>query len=146
MPTDEIPLRRALAGERIRKVQMVIAARGKQPRTFLASGQPIIDSTGTSRARLHDITERLRAEARLQEAIEEALTRLARAVEYRDLETGDHIGRMSRYARLIAAAAGLEPERCATLEIASRMHDVGKLGVPDRVLLKPASSIPMSGS
>lgn len=140
MPTDEIPLRRALAGERSGDVEMVIAPKGKEPRTFLASGQPIIDSNGRKQGAvvaMHDITERLRAEARLQAAIEEALTRLARAVKYGDLETGDHIGRMSRYTRLIAAAAALDRERCAMLEVASRMHDVGKLGVPDRVLLKP---------
>ena len=140
MRTEEIPLRRALAGERIRDVPMVIAPRGTEPRTFLASGQPIIDSSRHKQGAvvaMHDITDRLRAEVQLQTAIEEALTRLAQAVEYRDHETSDHVGRMSRYARVIAEAARLGPEHCADIEIASRMHDVGKLAVPDRVLRKP---------
>jgi putative two-component system response regulator len=65
---------------------------------------------------------------------EETVRRLSRAVEYRDEETGNHTERMSRYCALMARRTGLDPE---SLRIASALHDVGKVAVPDHVLLKP---------
>ena len=65
---------------------------------------------------------------------EETVRRLSRAVEYRDEETGHHTERMTRYCALLARRAGLDPE---SIRIASAMHDVGKVAVADRVLLKP---------
>jgi putative two-component system response regulator len=70
----------------------------------------------------------------IRESREETIRRLSRAVEYRDQETGGHIERMSRYCELIAGRLGL-PEH--TMLVASPMHDVGKVAVPDGVLLKP---------
>lgn len=67
----------------------------------------------------------------------ETLFRLAKAGEYRDAETGNHILRMAKYSRLIAEAMGLDRERCHLIELAAPMHDIGKIGVPDSVLLKP---------
>ena len=66
----------------------------------------------------------------------ETLLRLARAGEYRDLETGDHILRIARYSRLIAENIGLDHTHCEVIEQASPMHDVGKIGIPDHILLK----------
>jgi cyclic di-GMP phosphodiesterase len=76
------------------------------------------------------------SEAATREAVEETIQRLAMAAELRDEETGWHIERMSRYAALIANRIGLDNFRCETLRLASSMHDVGKIGVPDRILLK----------
>jgi two-component system, response regulator RpfG len=66
----------------------------------------------------------------------ETLFRLARAGEYRDEATGNHILRVARYARLIGDALGLDPMRAEVLEHAAPMHDIGKIGIPDHILLK----------
>lgn len=63
--------------------------------------------------------------------------RLARAAEFRDQETGMHIRRISVLSKHLAGLAGLPDEHCETLYLASPLHDVGKIGIPDRVLLKP---------
>jgi putative two-component system response regulator len=62
---------------------------------------------------------------------------LARAAEYRDNETGMHVTRMSHYARMLGLAAGLGESAADDLFNAAPLHDVGKIGVPDRILLKP---------
>lgn len=62
---------------------------------------------------------------------------LGAASEYRDEETGNHISRMSQYSRLIALSAGMGEEEAELLLQAAPMHDVGKIGIPDRILLKP---------
>jgi len=64
------------------------------------------------------------------------IRRLGRAAEYRDNETGMHIIRMSLAASILGRAAGLSPEQCELLLNASPMHDIGKIGIPDRILLK----------
>jgi putative two-component system response regulator len=78
---------------------------------------------------------RLRTE--LQEAYRETIFRLARAAEYRDTDTGDHIRRVSQYAAEIARGAGMHEEEVEDLLLAVSMHDVGKIAVPDAVLKKP---------
>jgi putative two-component system response regulator len=75
----------------------------------------------------------------LQETRMEAIHRLGRAAEYRDNETGMHVIRMSRYAARLAHEIGLSKEECEIILQASPMHDLGKIGIPDSVLLKPAS-------
>lgn len=67
----------------------------------------------------------------------ETITRLARAAEYRDPETGAHILRMAHYSRLIAQRLGMDEALCDRLLSAAPMHDVGKVGTPDHILLKP---------
>jgi putative two-component system response regulator len=67
----------------------------------------------------------------------EIVRRLGIAAEYKDNETGQHILRMSQYCKLVAREYGLSPEEQNLLLNASPMHDVGKIGIPDRVLLKP---------
>lgn len=67
----------------------------------------------------------------------EVIRRLGRAAEFRDDDTGEHIYRMSHYSGLLARAVGFTEEQAEHLLIAAPMHDVGKIGIPDRVLLKP---------
>jgi two-component system response regulator RpfG len=67
----------------------------------------------------------------------ETLLKLAKAGEYRDQETGNHIIRMAKYARLIAEELQLSAMECDEIEAAAPMHDIGKIGIPDQVLLKP---------
>jgi putative two-component system response regulator len=63
--------------------------------------------------------------------------RLGRASEFRDLETGGHIKRMSHYSKLLASLYGLSDEECELILYAAPLHDIGKVGIPDNILLKP---------
>lgn len=85
------------------------------------------------------VQERTRAihSTRLQ-----VVRRLGRAAEYRDEETGLHIIRMSTIAVIIARAAGMDEEQCDLLLNAAPMHDIGKIGIPDKILLKPGKFEP----
>lgn len=67
----------------------------------------------------------------------ETLLRLAKAGEYRDEGTGNHVLRIARYCRIMAETMGLPLARCEDIELAAPMHDIGKVGIPDRILLKP---------
>lgn len=67
----------------------------------------------------------------------DTIVRLTKAAEYRDQETGGHIERMAHYSRLIAAALGLPAEAQQAIFDAAPMHDIGKVGTPDHILLKP---------
>jgi putative two-component system response regulator len=67
---------------------------------------------------------------------------LARAAEYRDPETGAHVLRMAEFSRAIAAAMGMNAEYQALIRKAAPLHDVGKLGTPDHILLKPSRLTP----
>ena len=63
--------------------------------------------------------------------------RLGRASEFRDLETGGHIKRMSYYSKLLASLYGLDNEEAELVLYAAPLHDIGKVGIPDSILLKP---------
>ncbi len=67
----------------------------------------------------------------------ETIRRLAIAAEYRDPETANHIERMSAYSGILARRAGLTEARAEEIRLASPMHDIGKLGIPDAVLTHP---------
>jgi putative two-component system response regulator len=69
---------------------------------------------------------------------EEMVFRLSRALEYRDSETGDHAYRVAVYSRMIAERLGLPEHDCRALFLASPLHDIGKVAVPDAILLKRA--------
>jgi len=73
----------------------------------------------------------------LQDAYLDTINRLVLASEYKDEDTGDHIIRMSRYSALIAEKLGLPAKDVQNIFYASPMHDVGKIGIPDSILLKP---------
>ena len=73
----------------------------------------------------------------LHETRMQIIQRLGRAAEYKDNETGLHVIRMSHYSRCLALAAGLGTEHAEGLLTAAPMHDIGKIGIPDRILLKP---------
>jgi putative two-component system response regulator len=67
----------------------------------------------------------------------EAIYRLARAAEFRDEDTGAHLRRISRYAASTARQMGLSERTVEAILYAAPMHDVGKIGIPDQILLKP---------
>ncbi|MBC7700562.1 two-component system response regulator [Aquabacterium sp.] len=68
---------------------------------------------------------------------QQIIRRLGRAAEYKDNETGNHVVRMSHIARLVAQQAGLGPEAVQLVFQTAAMHDLGKIGIPDHILLKP---------
>ena len=72
----------------------------------------------------------------------ETLLKLAKAGEYRDEDTGNHIIRMAKYSRLIAEEMNLSAMECDEIELAAPMHDIGKIGIPDYILLKPGMHTP----
>ncbi|CAK0768410.1 putative cyclic di-GMP phosphodiesterase VC_1348 [Gammaproteobacteria bacterium] len=75
--------------------------------------------------------------AELEKNRRQIILGLGRAAEFRDNETGNHVIRMSNYARLIAQAAKMDAKFIDLLYNAAPMHDIGKIGIPDNVLLKP---------
>ena len=78
----------------------------------------------------------------LEEAHNEILARLALAAEYRDDATGEHAQRVGRVAALIAAALDLAAEEIELIRRAAPLHDIGKIGIPDEILLKPGPLTP----
>jgi response regulator RpfG family c-di-GMP phosphodiesterase len=97
-------------------------------------------------ARTADLTtalDRLRSvNAQLIESSRETVMRLARAAEYRDGDTGEHVERMSSYSQILAKQLGLGPEEQALIKLAAPMHDVGKIGIRDAILLKEGRLTP----
>lgn len=94
-------------------------------------------------AELRLAVERLEdAQTSLRLSQEETVQRLAIAAEFRDNATAQHIRRMSHYSALLARRYGLGEERCELIRIASPMHDIGKIGTPDHILLKPGIFTP----
>jgi response regulator RpfG family c-di-GMP phosphodiesterase len=83
-----------------------------------------------------------KATATVHERERETVYRLARAAEFRDPETGGHIQRMAHYSVLIAEHLGWDEDARESLLLAAPMHDVGKVGTPDSILLKPARLTP----
>ncbi|HKU06454.1 MAG TPA: HD domain-containing phosphohydrolase [Bradyrhizobium sp.] len=77
------------------------------------------------------------ATRKLQEREEEIILRLALAVEYRDNDTGEHTLRVAKYSLLIAEQLGLPARLCRDIYLAAPLHDVGKVAIPDHILLKP---------
>ncbi|MFT3757226.1 MAG: two-component system response regulator [Pseudoxanthomonas sp.] len=81
---------------------------------------------------MHEVEERER----------ETLSRLARAIEYRDSGTSAYLERMSHFASLIAEMLGLSEDEVRTIEMAAPLHDIGKIAIPDTILMKPG---PLTG-
>ena len=99
------------------------------------------------RERLEDMValrtaELSRAVEELKRSGEETVRRLAAAVEARDHETAEHIERVGDFSALVAEYLGLEPGHCELIRRSSTLHDVGKIGVPDEILLKPGPLTP----
>ncbi|MCA3236958.1 MAG: HD domain-containing phosphohydrolase [Curvibacter sp.] len=81
--------------------------------------------------------EVLKATEEIARREHETIVRLSRAAEFRDPETGDHIQRMAHYSWMIAVRMGLPLDKQQLILDAAPMHDVGKVGIPDHILLKP---------
>ena len=78
-----------------------------------------------------------RATAHLLAREEEIIYRLARAIEYRDGDTGEHVSRVALISQMIGEGIGLPPERCRMIYLSAPLHDIGKIGIADAILSKP---------
>lgn len=86
----------------------------------------------------HSLEERVReGMGEVREAHLETVLRLGLAAEYRDDETGQHVCRICRYTKVMALALGEPEDKAELMGLAAKLHDIGKLGIPDSVLLKP---------
>lgn len=84
----------------------------------------------------------LRRTAELEASRLDVIHCLARAAEFRDDDTGQHVVRVGRYARVIGHQLGFTQQQLDVLEPAAQLHDVGKIGIPDAILLKPGKLTP----
>jgi len=156
----------AMSGERVEQIETERVAKDGTPRSVLLSVAPILGDDGkfvgtvgifrdisaqrgaeeasrVSERRYHSVIAELRlALTELQEARFEDLRRLALMAEYRDDDTNKHTERVARTAALLARELKLEADTIATIERAAPLHDVGKVGVPDTILLKPGKLTP----
>jgi len=103
---------------------------------------PIVKARVRTHLALYDQSRELErmVHQRTQELMttrQQIIRRLGRAAEFKDNETGNHVLRMSHYARLIATAHGLGEEAADIIFNTAPMHDIGKIGIPDSILLKP---------
>jgi putative two-component system response regulator len=103
---------------------------------------PIVKARVRTHLALYDQSRELERMVRqrtveLMTTRQQIIRRLGRAAEFKDNETGNHVLRMSHYARLIAEAHGLGSEASDIIYSTSPMHDIGKIGIPDAILLKP---------
>ncbi|HEX3511213.1 MAG TPA: HD domain-containing phosphohydrolase [Solirubrobacteraceae bacterium] len=87
-------------------------------------------------------SELKRALSELEIAQAETVRRLSMAVEFRDEDTGAHIERIGRFSTLLAEHIGMDAEFCERLRHAAPLHDVGKVAIPDAILLKPGPLTP----
>ena len=97
--------------------------------------------------KLHDYNDLLEQRVRertadLQENYLETIFTMTRAAEHKDEDTGAHVQRISYYSRELARVLGMDEEFIDQIFIASPMHDIGKIGIPDHVLLKPGDFTP----
>jgi hypothetical protein len=90
----------------------------------------------------HRTTELKRALSELEIAQAETVQRLSMAVEFSDEDTGAHIERIGRFSVLLAEHIGMDAEFCERLKHAAPLHDVGKVAIPDAILLKPGPLTP----
>jgi cyclic di-GMP phosphodiesterase len=113
-------------------------ARRRQHQRRLSQGslQEAHERATEVREALVDVAERERL---IDHQRAEMLRRLSEAVGQRDLETGAHIRRIGRHAALLARAYGLDEETVRAIGLAAPMHDVGKVAIPDAILLKPGT-------
>jgi putative two-component system response regulator len=97
--------------------------------------------------RLHNYSELLEQQVHertvdLRQSYLETIFAMTRAAEYRDEDVGAHVQRISYYSRELAGLLGMDSEFIDRIYVASPMHDIGKIGIPDHILLKPGSLTP----
>lgn len=116
------------------------AKRGKLNVTLLDYNQDEISEMGSS---FNDMMESIRTlMAENVETQKEIAYKLGEAIELRSRETGNHIKRVAYYSRLLAIKFGFSEDEADMIKIAATLHDIGKISIPDKILLKPGRLTP----
>ena len=91
----------------------------------------------------HALEEEVRRRtAQIERSRQQIISCLARAAEQRDNDTGEHVVRVGKYAAIVADELGFDREYCTNIELAAQLHDVGKIGIPDSILLSSGKLTP----
>ncbi len=133
-------LRDVLGQKDIVKMQFENIAKDGSSYFVDATVIPIADSKGVVVEHLHlmcNITELVQLHVEIEKTQQEIICRMGEISESRSKETGNHIHRVAEYSRLLALKAGFEEKEANLIANASPMHDLGKVAIPDNVLLKP---------
>ena len=133
-------LGRMLAGGRAERTNAELLSKDGRPLSVSFVMSPINAPSGELLGIaeiVRDITAQTLAEEELQGARLEDLAHLALAAEYRDDDTHQHTERVATLAERIARELGMGAQLPATVRMAAPLHDIGKLGIPDQILLKP---------
>lgn len=88
------------------------------------------------------LQQRQQIHEKLKDAYRDTIHRLSRAAEYKDEDTGAHLLRLSNYVAMVSREMGLDEAAVESILYAVPMHDIGKIGVPDKILLKPGKLSP----
>lgn len=133
-------LKQTLENKEIAKMQFENIAKDGKSYFVDATVIPIADTKGVIVEHLHlmcNITELVELHVEIEKTQQEIICRMGEASESRSKETGNHIRRVAEYSRLLALKAGLDDKEAELIANASPMHDLGKIAIPDKVLLKP---------
>jgi PAS domain S-box-containing protein len=121
--------------------QVLNLAKNKTPYWVQASISPIYDNNNNLVEYIairHDITQIIELNKEIKNTQYELIYRMGESVESRSKESGHHIQRVAHYSKLLAHYYGLSNQEAETIFIASTMHDMGKIAIPDSILLKAA--------
>ncbi len=126
------------------KVRMASLLKMKEAQDAIKRHQMVLEETAQKRtlALRHALAEMAEAQRHIHAAHLDTIHRLALAAEYKDENTAGHLHRMSHYSALLAQALNLPSDEVELIGYASPMHDVGKIGIPDVILLKPGKLDP----
>ena len=105
-----------------------------EPRPFDATQRDLAESLASQAA---VALTNVRLMGSMRRATMDTIFRLSMAAEYKDPDTAAHLERMSRYSEVLARGAGMPDRWVELIRYASPMHDIGKIGVPDKILMKP---------
>lgn len=123
-------------------VKFIFENIGKDGRIFHTNTTiyPIVNQKGEVVEHLHlmsDITQEIELHQEIEATQREIIYKMGEIGESRNKETGNHVRRVAEYTKLLARLAGLDEKESETVAMASPMHDIGKVAIPDAVLLKP---------
>ncbi len=138
---DYLAVHKKLSSGEIWRGQIQTKAKNGDIFYFETTAVPIIDKKGNIVESLiirQNVTEIITLHKELEDTQKEIVYRLGEVGETRSKETGFHVKRVAEYSRLLAKLIGLDERKVNLIYTASPMHDIGKVGIPDSILKKPA--------
>lgn len=138
-------VKQKLANKEVVHMQFENLTKEKTPCYMDTTIIPIANSNGEIIEHLHlmsDVTELVLIHQEIEKTQQEIIFRMGEIGESRNKETGNHVRRVANYARILALKSGLGEKEAELIADASPMHDIGKVAIPDAILLKPGSFEP----